>query len=743
MSDISSTPTVPPGEAERGKAEHAYFPKAILSVSQAELESLELTVKQGLTDSEGTLPGDLQGHFLIIAPAGAVASASIPDTTVVLPSHDGWTPLFNGDGMIYRFDFEGSQARLTTRILKTPCYYADQATHQHEQFQKLRFKNVGFARLSINDAGVQLGARNQINTAFLPFKFSTDAQERLLVTWDTGRPYEVDPQTLALKHPLGWNREWHPVTPLPGPLPVFPQVMTSAHPCFDPHHDELFTVNVGKSVTTILWLSRSLIPKLQKLAAALKTSPLKRLTGWSSALLGGFQNLEKLINTFSRKNFVCLLRWNGHPQQDEEGSRSFDRWRVVRRGIWPIAIRQTLHQMGLTRDYIVLADTSFKFDLTEILPYVSNEIIEDLQIFLNSLLDYPQLPYTNLYIIRRADLKPDKKRVSARYVKIPLPMAHYLVDYDNPDGKITLHAGHICATDPSETIRSSDESVYEDPALHCSLSQLGGTVGGPMDISRLGCYVIDAERGRIVSSSYACDVDFTWATAFYAFRDETPTKQFQDLYWNSWGCWSDILSKHIFRLYENYGDRQVPIGTSDGSADKPTVLGLTQQGIPASLCRLHIERPGDRQPPQLEIQDHYQFPAEHLGTSAQFIPKAETEGSTAGYIVCVVIHSNYFLSQPADPNNSGANWSSNSEIWVFDAGNLANGPLCRLSHPQLNLGFTLHTTWLPPLAPEGTSPPTSDYSVREDYEELIDQQPEATRGVIRELFENYVYPHFD
>jgi len=36
-------------------------------------------------------------------------------------------------------------------------------------------------------------------------------------------------------------------------------------------------------------------------------------------------------------------------------------------------------------------------------------------------------------------------------------------------------------------------------------------------------------------------------------------------------------------------------------------------------------------------------------------------------------------------------------LWIFDATDLARGPLCKLSHPELDFPFTLHSTWMPSL----------------------------------------------
>ena len=48
-----------------------------------------------------------------------------------------------------------------------------------------------------------LGSRNPLSVAFLPVKFAQDELERLLVTYDGGRQYEIDTETLELATPVG------------------------------------------------------------------------------------------------------------------------------------------------------------------------------------------------------------------------------------------------------------------------------------------------------------------------------------------------------------------------------------------------------------------------------------------------------------------------------------------------------------------------------------------------------------
>jgi hypothetical protein len=175
------------------------------------------------------------------------------------------------------------------------------------------------------------------------------------------------------------------------------------------------------------------------------------------------------------------------------------------------------------------------------------------------------------------------------------------------------------------------------------------------------------------------------------------------------------------------------------------VLEITKKGIPSSLCHLHVDKHqiDKHQKVKLEIKKNaYQFPKGYLGTSAQFVPRAnrvdQTDDQPDGYIICVVLHSDNLFSHKSSESDNSKVWSDNSEIWIFDAKNLEEGPLYRLSHHKLNFGFTLHTTWLK----EIKSRPDSEYDVRKDHDELIDKQPPGIRKEIRNLFEKEVYPKF-
>ncbi len=651
------------------------FPEACMSVSRRELINIELKV------CEGEIPEDLYGHVFIIGPVGTVGSRT---ENLCYPGGTG-ASLYNGDGMVYRLDFnQKSRVFIGSRIVKTPCYYADLETTAGSKYANLGFANLGMDRLS-----PVLGFRNEVNTAFLPFKFSRDRHWRVLITWDAGRPYEIDPVSLKAITPIGWNREWAEQKSVwkTDPYPyVFGLNLTTAHPAFDAKMDQLFMVNWSRSVST---LQAPIIR--HQLNTAFKRNSLKKY----KKILPSIPQLMNYLSKADGEDFVYLMCWDG-------SNEDMKKWLVVGNDGNSIKIEQSMHQISLTRDYIVLIDTSFKFGIEQLIydTVPNNHGIENYRDILN----YPQAPDTSLYLIRRADLEPNRTKVKAERVEIPREIAHFMTDYENLDGCITLHCAHNNGWDAAEWIHDYDAPVDqpEKPIGH----RLVGMVTGTTDINHLGKYVIEVESGQIRRKSILNEPGYTWATAIAAFNDTLPSADHEDIYWISWGCWKDLMTDFTHDLYASYKYRRIKL---------KDLKKIAEEGKPSSLCRLNTKA--------MEIADGYQFPSGYVGNSPQFIPRSVSpSSSTNGYILCLVMFD-----------------ESKSEIWIFDAENLRKGPICKLNHPDLKFGLTLHSTWIPSIHSR-----TADYYIptEEDYKDLINQQSPEVRDEIQEFFEKEIYPKF-
>ncbi|GGA54905.1 carotenoid oxygenase family protein [Okeania sp. KiyG1] len=226
-------------------------PRSIMDANRKEISD-ELTIL------EGELPSGLHGHMFIVAPVGnfEVDDKGRPILKDIYKRisqrnliDDNGNTFMNGDGMIYRFDFdEEGKVKWKQKIANSPDYKVDKKIEESPDLKYreiLKFYNFGLIRFS-----PALGLRNQLNTAFVPFKFGKDNHERLLITYDAGIPYEINTKTLDVKAPVGSLDEWIPDPNQPRHL--FPTILSTAHPIFDHQTEEMFTVNYSRSLLNLL-----------------------------------------------------------------------------------------------------------------------------------------------------------------------------------------------------------------------------------------------------------------------------------------------------------------------------------------------------------------------------------------------------------------------------------------------------------------------------------------------------------
>lgn len=737
--------------------ENTVFPRSILIANRNEITDINL-------DIEGCLPQDLKGHIYIMGPAGAVDSPLLPNhEKFVLPVHGNGISIFNGDGMICRISFDDDQnASATTRLVKTPCFYLDQQLNQDSKFpMDFGFQSVGLMRFS-----PRLGMRTHGNTACFPLQFANDPYPRLLLTSDNGRPYEIDPETLEILTPIGWNHEWKDIK-MPIASGPFKMVGSAAHPVFDQQTNEFFTVNWSKSMASMLsplhlsmerleqlleklpkfirikywkikillfinqipackdliplfqealfddeeivnffkpYVSPNLLEALQAVEQELLLRPMREVSTLLKFMLSSLGEAISLFHkTKAMEDFVHLVRWNG--------GHALESWKILvktEHGSEPMRLKNSLHQVGITEDYLVLMDTSFKVGINQVFGR-NFPGWEYLLSILRDKISHAQSPTSHVYIIHRSDLtdeniggqsKDPEKTIFAKRITLPQEVAHFAVDYRNSKDQITLHVAHNCAWDPAEWVQPYDQLFGNDA------SPVHGFSTGSMDLNKLGKYILDVKEERILECQLTSDPDLTWATAIYTHSPYLKDGKIDTIFWNSWGVWDELKTQFITELYRNYSLRDMPLAE---------VLNKT---VPANIVRLNTK--------SMEIEGFYQFPDGYFGNSPQFIPRSGngTEGTETqdGYIVSVV-------------TNDSRQLTAGTELWIFSASQLSNGPICKLSHPKFKLGITIHSAWM-----SAAKSYKSSYRVpiREDYESLLQQEP----TVIRNLFEEYVFPEF-
>ena len=717
-----------------------------LLTSTREPLDIELKVK------EGKIPEDLSGFVFINSGAGTVNSGGLPYERK-LPdgefNQEFGSPVINGDGYMYRFDLtEPGKVKLKTRLLKTPCFYADIASspilNPNNPYADIAFKNRGLARMSM-----KLGTRNQINTAITPFRKPGDEQSRLLATFDAGRPFEFDPKSLDLITPIGENKFWRAGTP-PFLNNPFPMVLTTAHPVYDPETKEVFSVNFTKTTKNLLSATEIfhlIFSSEQEIERKLE----ERISRWEQ--IDDKEQVVKEVNDFfyeeateeepksvwdkvrgwywkiigrhfSNEDAVYLIQWTG-----EKNPTSY---KIVNENGSNIQIQHNMHQIGFTRDYVLMADTNFKFTLDVMLnnPFPNNERIDS---FLRELLDGAQNDYSTLYIVHRKDLLPENKEVKAHKVVLPVEMVHFSANYENPGGVVTLHAAHNCSACPAEWIRYYDKCKLHNNPI--DPQRVGMLAVGEMDIGKIGKIVIDVEnRDNLEDKTVFLHLEgkpgeedpgpHTWGVGLYTYHDMlSPDKnvgEIKHIFWQAYGLDDQLLTDFMYRLYQDPDRNRVY------SAEQ--MLEFTQKGAPFVLETVETD--------SMKVTDYYSFPKGTYMWSLQFVPSNSQNNdipeSMNGYILCTVIGEEKSITNTS---------SYFSEIWIFDATDLKKGPVSKLHHDELQFAFTIHSVWVKQAAE--VSMPDYNIDIKQDYEEQIKHiKRRWLRKKVQSLMKMHVYPHF-
>jgi hypothetical protein len=331
-----------------------------------------------------------------------------------------------------------------------------------------------------------------------------------------------------------------------------------------------------------------------------------------------------------------------------------------------------------------------------------------------------QLPFTNVYIVKRADLDVQSnagstletlidlndtipKELEVTKIVLPREVSHFAADYietsedsDHSPKGITLHVAHNNAWDVSEWIQEWDQPAFPMAGIR---KDLVGMLVGPVDVSFLGRYVIDPEGGILLDTKVLCDRDATWAISLYTHPEITKSSpRVKKIYWLAWGFYRELVPKRIFDAYKEYRYRGVAV--ENFTATKEECMNK-----PAVLIKLDTIT--------MTIQDKFSFPDGFFPSSPQFMPKRgtsdlEREADQEGYLICTVV---------SDQKNTV---DATDEIWIFDTSQLEQGPKYKLIHPKLDFGITIHCAWMPDIqqSQDSTSDP-QDFrreSFDRDYE---------------------------
>ncbi len=639
-------------------------PRTLVRTSRREHDALALHV------IDGALPADLRGHLFVMAAAGDVDSGG-------LPRHDAdATTMLSGDGLLTRIDFGDDGVTLMSRLMRPPDALLEEALEGQGSselgeavwWSRLERRKAGaFANMGVARSDMLYGARNQLNTAIDVLPARDGGPPRVLATWDAGQPWEIDAQTLVVQTPIGPRGIWREsIGNAEGPLQLgwpFPLRFATAHPGVDAERGEVFFASWSMDMSRFASVLRQGLrsarswPVWERVQGERKALAFLEAAGSAlETLLEEVRNIDMIPGDALEKG-LRLLRWDGedHPVS----------WEVLDRAGEPIGLRETLHQVLVTPEWVVFADTGFKFG-----PASLFQNFRGLAQVLEGPSRVPMRDEPRLLLVRRSDLDPSQSSVRALSVALrgvwPGNFVHAFADQVSDDGSLRIHTALTPGADVAEWLRSDDVSPFDGGPVPPDL--LGCFALGVMDTSRVGTIVVRFEPEPVAEFVEEPSGGLHWGVGLAAaegLATEGPNPaRYERIYWSAVGFWRELYTQDVWDMYELLPDRAVRL---------EELRGYAEDGGPPPTLFAH-------DPISNTLVDGWEAPAGHFVGSPQLVGDR--------WLSLLVWH-----DEDHHANSSG------TELWLFDRDDLAAGPVCRLSNAYWWQGLTMHTAWTGRIGP--------------------------------------------
>ncbi len=313
---------------------------------------------------------------------------------------------------------------------------------------------------------------------------------------------------------------------------------------------------------------------------------------------------------------------------------------------WPVADMcgfDTIHDIKCTRNYLVFTDLPF--------------IVEPNNVF-GKPRKYANQDICQMWIIDKSELNrtPAGEAVKAQYVRLDCPAGHIKIDANDDDGIITVYLQHIPATDLGLVI-SPHEKNHARQSFH---SDYEGMISVGPQPNATGKHRINVRTGEIIESQYCWDKNNHWNSLLWTDNIYSAEAREQSRYlWTTClGFDPDMVMESAHRLYK--GSTSAFVAMED----------LPTQAIPPSIVRTNLET--------MQYDDSYTLEEGTFAHPPTFIPRINAKAEDDGYIMV-------FLNKDKP-----------KEILLFDAANLAQGPVVRAGSEEFNPPVMLHTTWKAP-----------------------------------------------
>jgi carotenoid cleavage dioxygenase-like enzyme len=557
---------------------------------RANLSTTEVEIQQ-------TWPENLSGHVFIIAPCHRQYDRH----------------LFTGEGVIIRWDLkpEAGKIKVYSNKLKTwgnfwNLIQSPLTKLLPESFFPARLSLIGFAEIA--------------NTAII------NMNNRLILTADAGRYWEVDPNSLETITPVGYFDE-HIVSV---PFSVFPLIANTAHPFYDPDTQEL----IGCELKSIL-------------------RP------------GNF-----FTDMISLPYITC---WDGEDKTKKKGIRH---WEVA-----GTILDGSPHTTIVTEELIMIPDMPFQMGVAKMWGI--------------EVPPYPAYPKTQLYLIKRQDLKPEESSVTSRLLTFDGNSYHFLCNYRHIESKIYCVAVQQATLSLTECIKPNDVRHFGGDRYTEEYYGIPWMFAFDPGVLRKVIIQDDQLMGQEIF------IHPGWFTTMLYTADPTELDTpggYSAIYQIYAGYHQDLICRRQYLSFRDHPNRLL-IDEQLPKQDLPCVLAKIPLHRDWTELTEKIKTEQEQNPDTFvsdlgqELLDFYVCPPGYILDSIQFISQEQEEQD---YIFATVLS------------------SAGSQVWLFAAEHLAQGPIAKLVLPEtINFGFTLHSEYFQEIIPR-----QSDYKVNRSLSAL-------------------------
>ena len=418
--------------------------------------------------------------------------------------------------------------------------------------------------------------------------------------------------------------------------------------------------------------------------------------------------------------FAHLIRWSK--------AGPLEHFQLIDEAGEPVVIEQCIHQIALTKNHVILQDSAFVVEMRQMAYDAAELLLPGLPVreLFGGTQMRAQRPSTVLYLVPRSSLRPRSgglaeapTPVRAIRVEIPGESVHFLAQYDDDD-ELELIIPHTPTLDVSEWVHEGETML---DGSHASQDIAGMQIPCALTQGTLAVHTIDPRTGQRLASRTLCN-DETWGLALETHAPGPQERKLEVVYFNTSGFAPELVPQRVLKTYNDRVD---------------AALLPNRTGRPPRLLAFEIATG--------ELTS-YVCPRGWSMLSPCFVPRRGGDGPRDGYLVCLA-HSGDSVPRPHD--------TSGEELWIFDAADIAAGPLCRLGHPELDFAFTVHSTWVPELRPSPRDYQVSiaadldlDYLTRRSFGQLAfwDLFSAAIHtamqhDAVHQLLDEDVLPHFD